>query len=482
MNDLTLQTPIENYRGYQGLPPLVGLHTMAEAIDVGLTVEEAVGRLKYLHWSLRRLHGIFIGRVASMPVYELKMAFSLHGHYCIEHAESVFDRVREMRQPPYGLDRAPHEAVDLFFDEIQQAPDTAALVLGLYQKAVPQLVAALRDQIEKTNRLHEHPTFRVLRYMLLELEEVETYGTTAVQCLVGDEARARHGDWLALLDRTIARFGGFTGTGETGGGEAERLFSRQPYVYDGNPRRDERFRDCYNMGVNAEVFLHDDKNPAKAKTLMLYFKRLREIDVPEMMSSIISETPGKPIGYYVGMTRQLWDEARHAMMGELGFVANGIDWTKIPINFTFSLELNTRLKPEERHAILFFIEQGLMPKETGKEKEWEIAVASADSLSQKIQDYDWADEILHAKIGRDWFVKEMGGQAKAMEFGSTCWDRVHVLVPGYKAEGLTGHRNWWPELYTTACRNWGVEPDPAVLAYSTDYCSLRADLKTVDAN
>ena len=61
---------------------------------------------------------------------------------------------------------------------------------------------------------------------------------------------------------------------------------------------------------------------------MMFYKRLREIDVPEMMASIITETTGKPWGYYRDMTRQLWDEARHAMMGEVGFVDLGIDWRK----------------------------------------------------------------------------------------------------------------------------------------------------------
>ncbi len=72
------------------------------------------------------------------------------------------------------------------------------------------------------------------------------------------------------------------------------------------------------MGVNAEVFLYDESMPADAKVLMMYYKRLREIDVPEMMASIIAETRGKPWNYYRDMTRQLWDEARHAMMGEVG--------------------------------------------------------------------------------------------------------------------------------------------------------------------
>jgi len=54
---------------------------------------------------------------------------------------------------------------------------------------------------------------------------------------------------------------------------------------------------------------------------MMFYKRLREIDVPEMMSSIITETKGKPWDI-IGNDAQLWDEARHAMMG-VGFVSLG---------------------------------------------------------------------------------------------------------------------------------------------------------------
>ncbi len=34
-----------------------------------------------------------------------------------------------------------------------------------------------------------------------------------------------------------------------------------------------------------------------------------------------------------------------------------------------------------------------------------------------------------------------------------------------------------PVLYREACRCWGIEPDPKVLAYSTTYETVRADLK-----
>ena len=76
-----------------------------------------------------------------------------------------------------------------------------------------------------------------------------------------------------------------------------RMYSTKRYVYDRVPKRDERFQDVWNQGVNAESFLYNPDLPAKPKTLMMLYKRLREIDVPEMMASIIHETRGKPWGY-----------------------------------------------------------------------------------------------------------------------------------------------------------------------------------------
>jgi hypothetical protein len=257
------------------------------------------------------------------------------------------------------------------------------------------------------------------------------------------------------------------------------MFSATPYKYDGVPRRDERFRDPYNMGVNAEAMLFNPEIEPLPKSIMLYFKRMREIDVPEVMSSILAETPGKPWEYYRDMTRQLWDEARHAMMGEIGFVSMNIDWTTIPLNFTWSLGLNTQLTPKDRHAVLYTIEQGLMPKRNGKENEWEIALATANRLTSLIQDYDWADEVLHARIGREWLVPQIGSQVEALAYGDNAWSRILVDWAKWRDDGMTEHRNWWPDIYREACQSWGIEADPALLAYNTTYENTRADLKQV---
>jgi hypothetical protein len=468
---------MSSYQTYRNLPSLAGLCTMERAMRPGLSVEECVRRLKRFHYAFKRLHQIFTARITAEPIYELKMGFSLHALLCAEHVSALRKRVGEMREPPLGLEAVPHESLEILFDEILGAPTTEELVLGLYSVALPALQQGLEHHVRDTNPLADQPSVRLCRFALLELEDMAEFGRQTVASLIDQPCRAKVASWLALLEDCLAAAGGLDGVAAPVGKSIVRRYSAKPYRYDGVPKRDRRFPDPYNMGVNAEVFLYDQKFPPQPKTLMVFYKRLREVDVPEMMASIITETPDKPWEYYRDMTRQLWDEARHAMMGEVGFAQLGIDWGNlVMINFTWSLALNTQLKPIERHAVLYFIEQGLMPK-TGKRFEWEVGVASQNPLSALFQDYDWADEVLHARIGRDWYLKDFKNPQEAVKYGDDCWSRVLMNWENWRRQGLTEHRNWWPEVYRAACRRWGREPDPAVLAYSTTYESVRADLK-----
>ncbi len=111
-------------------------------------------------------------------------------------SERFADRVREMRQPPYGLEVTPNASLDLFFDEILAAPNVEALLLGLYERAVPAVIRGLEHLIADTNRLFDHPTWRICRLTLVELQDVQRYGSEAVACLVKPETRAELQPWL----------------------------------------------------------------------------------------------------------------------------------------------------------------------------------------------------------------------------------------------------------------------------------------------
>ena len=119
---------------------------------------------------------------------------------------------------------------------------------------------------------------------------------------------------------------------------------------------------------------------------------------------------------------------------------------------------------------------------TGKRYEWELGVQSGDPLMVTIQDYDWADEVLHASIGRQWYIPQIGHWKEALDYGDRCWSKILSNWQSVRDQGLTQHENWWPSIYLQACQTWQITPDPEVLAYNESYEALRADLKAVPAS
>src|SRR5437763_1370071 len=188
---------------------------------------------------------------------------------------------------------------------------------------------------------------------------------------------------------------------------------------------------------------NDPSTPPDQRTLALLCKRTLEMDVPEMMSSFIFERADQPWEFYLDYSRQLWDEARHAMMGTVAFEQRGIDWTQLPLNIGFSLRLNLHATPQERQILLYAIEQSLMPSDTGKRFEYETAVAAGDELSAHFQDYDWADEVLHAHIGRRALKREGITRAEAVERGQAIHERTWAVSDRDKPRDA--QTNWWDD-------------------------------------
>ena len=94
------------------------------------------------------------------------------------------------------------------------------------------------------------------------------------------------------------------------------------------------------------------------------------------------------------------------------------------------------------------------------------AVASGVPLAATLQDYDWADEVLHAQLGRLWYIPQIGEWKQALAYGDQCWSRILSNWHAVKEQGLTAHANWWPDVYRQACAAWRQEPDLPVLAFA----------------
>jgi hypothetical protein len=76
-------------------------------------------------------------------------------------------------------------------------------------------------------------------------------------------------------------------------------------------------------------------------------------------------------------------------------------------------------------------------------------------------------------------VSEFETAREAVQWGDDCWSKVVMGWRSWRDEGLTEHRNWWPEVYGEYCAVKGVPPDPAILGFCETYEQKRADLKVL---
>jgi hypothetical protein len=448
-----------------GVPELAGIASYKEATKIGYSVEENVRRLLRYHWVERRLSQILVSRIAETPEWEVKGGFALHQWQDVEHASSIADRIRELRHPAPRLDHAPDERLELFLQELERAQDTIELLAGVYRVARADLTASYREHIDTANPLVDHPTRRALRLASAEEEEALGWGARSLGALIGNrpEVDARIRQWEHHLHEFLGAARGIAGDLPPNAGLLPRPRAKSPRAQDFRPRRDDRFSGQHNFSFPPHTVYDKPHVPAAERNLALLSKRLLEMDVPEMMGSFLTEEHDQPWEFYRDYSRQLWDEARHSMMGEAAFEARGVDWTRLPLNVGFSLRLNLHASPEERRILLLGIEQSLMPGDTGKKAERETALAAGDPLSAHFHDYDWADEVLHTQIGRRW-VKEVDGrrnlETRAREIHEKTWaalEQYKTLEPQSPV--------WWLEFVLevlkteSAAEPQDLEPD-----------------------
>ncbi len=423
------------------IPPLAGLATYAEAAIPGYSVAENVTRFLRYAWIEKRLMDVALYWLASTPQWELKEALGLHSYLDASHVAAIRERVGEMRSPAPRMDVTPDPKIDQFFDELLSAETTLEKVVGLFGVLRPALLAAYQRHYATANPIIDYPTRRMIRHILIEEEEIVAWGERAVAAVQVDSDAAA---WQAHLEAYLAHMGGIMGD-EPFTGELPPTRASAPFAPDFFPQRDDRFAMKWNfVNPQRQVSLNEDV-PIDERILALMCRRVVEMDVPEYMTRIIAEAEKEPWAYYVAMTRQLWDEVRHACMGTIYFENRAVDWKKlIAIHPGMSIRLGA-LDSADAHNVLYAIEQNLMPAKTGKKLEYEISVNADDPLAAQIQDYDWADEVLHVHIGREWLLPKTNLSSKeAVKQGVEI--RASTLGVLAQYEQCGEQKNWWPEF------------------------------------
>jgi hypothetical protein len=430
------------------LPPFAGIVDAAQTRHDGLRVAEATGILHRLAYVKQRLAICAAAFLPSTPEWEAKCALALHAWIDADHAAALYTRIAELREPPPGPSDIPDDRLSAALDEVHAAGSTAARVCALYGAVRPAFKASVASYLERTNPLCDQPTIRLLRQVDAEESIVEAWSLQALAAVQSEDAA----EWQRHIAAFIASAGGIDGLSTRADVPAAR--HQRPYRFDVLPTRDERFAELFDTSTPADVVYLDEERDADERNAALMFKRLREMDVPEVIAGITAERwadernageRGRPWAYYAAMLRQTWDEARHAMLGQALLEARGVEWTALPVNMTFSWKLAKCCSPLERHILLYAIEQSLMRRDRGKPYEHRVATESGDRLSALFHDYDWADEVLHVEIARRCLRPELaGGLAEARARADVLWARIaETLERDPPRRSLDSAGAWW---------------------------------------
>ena len=373
--------------------------------NVGLSVPLAAARLHHLSFAEKKLMFQCAAHLVGTTNRDLKLLLGRAQFLAAERCTALRKRLQELRMPKVRIDKCPSDALELALEEALHCENDreVAAVAHLLHAG---LVVTYGRYLEQTNPLADAPSCDLIKSQLPLLQEIAASLKAFLQSI-------EHRDSVDRIEKFLSGAGGLDGAGESSDVPPKRERSERPFEIDRQAGRQlvpEMVWDYIKPSMEevADHFVH-----------MLGI-RLSEISVAEGLAIVIFETRDKPWEFHHGLSRHLWDEVRHSMMGEAAIEATYGDRGAIPMR-EYERVYCMEAPPLEQYATLGIeIEGGQMKYPVGKRGEWEFCRDAAKSpLMATFQDFDWADEVLHVNLARrqlsDWFpggTKELSSFAQ----------------------------------------------------------------------
>ncbi|HEX3627439.1 MAG TPA: hypothetical protein VH280_18690 [Verrucomicrobiae bacterium] len=368
--------------------------------ESSIDVKTNAARLRRFQYVLRRLLLTGAGHLPARKEWELKLAIARHLFEDAEQATALLNRITELRVTENQAQTAPDAVLALFMDEAIHCKSDAEYLLGVYEIVRPELLAAIQAHLHETQQLVDYPTVRILKFLCMEMEEQIALGKALIARFVTDAQRAEAAEYVRNLRDTLEKIGGIAGESPAKKIEARRWRSTTPYTLPPKSARPDDFGPSlhYRLPGCLDETLSDAENAFREMMKM----RQEEMTAAEMVAAVMFETTEMPWGFYRTLARHTWDEARHAAFGQAALENHGIQWRATP-HYTAEYEMFRGQPPAKAYAFLALgVETSAMAK-SGKQHEWQLCRdVFKDRLMTLFQDYDWADEIQHARFGKEW--------------------------------------------------------------------------------
>jgi hypothetical protein len=383
----------------------------------GFSVAEAVERLSRFAYVEERLMRLFASRIVRIPERDIKVLMGRLQYEASVHVSNLRSRVLELRTAKGKLERVPDAFLERFFDEADELPDTVPFLTVVQKIIIPALRDAYQRYLGETNGVADYGSVRLMRQQLMDEEEHLRLLSLALDELkvtpeMLETARMNE----QRLSSHLAAAGGIDGSQprtnlQSLPGEADKQKGRKPHPIPRKMMRDEALPRVWD-------FTKPPLDDVEEHLNYMMSIRLSEINVAEGLAIVLCEQPDMPWSFYADISRHCWDEMRHSLFGEVAIESTYGDRASLAMrDYEGIYALEAPLL--EQYAVLGLEVEGQnMRYPPGKRQEWEFSRDMArHALMTTLQDFDWADEVLHVNIARrqldTWFE---GGLAAISDF------------------------------------------------------------------
>jgi hypothetical protein len=404
------------------MEPFMGLKDWNK---IGMSVAESARRLHRIGFLDRQLMRIEAGRMIDCADYEIKGALAKMAWLDATHHDQLRVRCKQLRMSTSAFDKSPDPHLKLAATKALDSGSTLLMLIALFEVIKPAQIEAIQAYVDAAQPLVDMPTLHIFRHQMLDREDQLTWGREAIAALTAkasdDElAFARH--WKSYLSMLIAAAGCVDGTLEMQTLQDEFQISTTPYKLPEHSARDERFKTAI-LKFEGIPFENNDEDRFK----MMMYSRYFEMSPAEGVAYMLYQTEGRPWAFYLDTARHLWDEVRHTWFGEAALRKKGYDVYEVPNWIGFYEICKNLFELDEAYIHLTIaIEKAAMKYPPGKREEWEFARDVAkDPLMTTFQDFDWADEVVHAGFGEKWGVQVLykGNTTEAIKAGDATWSK-----------------------------------------------------------
>ena len=393
----------------------------------GLSVGAAAERLLCLTYVEKRVMYLCAAKMLSVPERDLKLLLGRLQYDAAGRCHSLRNRLREMRTAKVRIDAVPSKALALFLYEAvheEESKEVTRVVWWIHQ----QLLASYEEYLRTTNPLADAHTCDLIEGFLSRLRaSVGSLGAHLDQFAVPESEK----NLPARLEKFALAGGGIDGS--KGKGEVPcRERSTKPFIVSRAAGRSPALRRVWDyvkprMEDFADYFAY-----------MLGI-RFSEINVAEGLAVVLCETKEMPWEFYRDISRHLWDEVRHSMMGEAAIEATFGTASAIPMRDYESVYCMEAPALEQYATLGLEIEGAQMKYPIGKRGEWEFCRdAAKHPLMKTFQDFDWADEVLHVTIAKrqlnEWFPNGVDELSALAEKGKENRSKIKERHPAVRIQ------------------------------------------------